>query len=519
MEFIRQNLFIVVLAVVSLVAAGTLMGLNYTASGQVEQELKERQAISGQIRSFNGVPINKKYLQDLQARVVELEKIAQVVAQEHRQANQKGYSVIELTANIEGKTQKVPAFPVEKQYAQAGDLYWKFIESYIAELRALRESLSPVTMFKPEEITLEIRNWTQLLEQERSQDEMLRKKQEAEKASTAPAGNSPTQSPNYDVGPMGGMNPMGSMGYGGGGGLTGMGTPDINARANSLAMRQMMVRQASSGAMFVAPDAFDQVFNEPVTSGPFSRLWEAQINLWVQKDVLNAISETNRQALTAARMRNPAAKAEVLNSAIKRVVKIAVDEQYFTNVSNTGPSSASPSTGSPGGGSMGPMGPMGSMGPMGPMGGGAAPSSFGGTPNVAGGSSLGMTHHVCTKDYDVIQYRFTVIMPSRYIPLLEMNLMRQNHHTILKIDIGQQQPEQVVANANNIQVPYYYGPDSVVEVTFSGELLLLTSWERGTFDSVENKWTSPPLVPVEILQGLQNAPNVLRPEDIRRLKK
>jgi hypothetical protein len=64
-------------------------------------------------------------------------------------------------------------------------------------------------------------------------------------------------------------------------------------------------------------------------------------------------------------------------------------------------------------------------------------------------------------------------------------------------------------------IPPYYGPDAVIEVTFRGELLLLTSWERGKYNSTDNKWDSPPLMPKEVLAALPAS--ALRTEDAKRL--
>jgi len=67
---------------------------------------------------------------------------------------------------------------------------------------------------------------------------------------------------------------------------------------------------------------------------------------------------------------------------------------------------------------------------------------------------------------------------------------------------------------------YYYGIDPVVKVTMECELLLLTAWERGTYDQETEEWSQeyPPLVPVEVLRSLQEvAPEALRSGDIKRL--
>ena len=67
---------------------------------------------------------------------------------------------------------------------------------------------------------------------------------------------------------------------------------------------------------------------------------------------------------------------------------------------------------------------------------------------------------------------------------------------------------------------YYYGTDPVVQVDITGELLLLTSWQRGSWDGENNKWSEefPPLMPLEVLQSLNDtASDAIRDEDRRRL--
>ena len=66
---------------------------------------------------------------------------------------------------------------------------------------------------------------------------------------------------------------------------------------------------------------------------------------------------------------------------------------------------------------------------------------------------------------------------------------------------------------------YYYGADPVLEVTLYGELLLLTSWERGTVDDETEEWVLPPLMPDEVLASIQGrTEDAMREEDVARLE-
>ena len=57
-----------------------------------------------------------------------------------------------------------------------------------------------------------------------------------------------------------------------------------------------------------------------------------------------------------------------------------------------------------------------------------------------------------------------------------------------------------------------------MSVTIRGELLLLTAWERGTWNEKENTWALPPLMPRQMLErfSAQGRSAALRQEDTRR---
>jgi hypothetical protein len=155
---------------------------------------------------------------------------------------------------------------------------------------------------------------------------------------------------------------------------------------------------------------------------------------------------------------------------------------------------------------------------------GAMPGAMpgGGGSSGASGGAIGLTGHYSCPDYDVVQYTFTVIMPLRYVVALEENLLRQNYHTILKVDLAPLTGEANAA-AGSVQVSYYYGSDALAQVTFRGEMLLLTSWQRGAPDTTAGatpgKWLVEPLIPADVLKSqLQGAPDALRDVDKARIK-
>jgi hypothetical protein len=225
-------------------------------------------------------------------------------------------------------------------------------------------------------------------------------------------------------------------------------------------------------------------------------LWQAQLNLWVQGDIIEAINAANDYATAQARAKEP----NVVSSAVKRLVKIRVDRDYCLA---PGSAAGAPAGGTSGGGGGTSGFHIGSAEPS------AAPS--GGTSE----ESLDLTQHYSNKDYDVIHYQFTVVMPARFIPALESCLMQRNIHTVLKVEVTPLSAVTETPATGMVAIPPYYGPDAVIEVTFQGELLLLTSWERGKYDSTKSTWDSPPLMPKEVLTALPSS--ILRLEDAKRL--
>jgi len=132
------------------------------------------------------------------------------------------------------------------------------------------------------------------------------------------------------------------------------------------------------------------------------------------------------------------------------------------------------------------------------------------------GSAENLTQRVSGPRHDVKHYRFTVIMDTRWLPKLLKNLLARNHHTVLDLSVE--------AVDHDEADPHYYGTDPVMAVTITGELLLLTDWERGTWlrDPKTGKggWSKefPPIMPEQVLQELRAGdPLALREEDKARL--
>jgi hypothetical protein len=481
MQFIKQNLFLVIVGAVLLVGGGILLAMGYQKADDKDQKVQERQKVADDI---HGIPTGgfiklserpgqkPQQIKDLEARLGELKDEDEKVRAECANWNSRTYKVLQMQNKVGGKEQSVSAFPDVEQFKNAS-LVLLFKNTYRKELGKLLATMSPVVPITQEQLDSEIKNHRTRLEQDALREAATRKKKIA---STKPATSEP------------------------GGEETGT-VMDFSGRAQEEAVKALMLRQATQGGkIYVAPGALDSIFGESIEpSATPAELWHAQLNLWVQGDIVQAISDANEES---ARLVG-AKQGTVLTSAVRRLIKIKVDADYCHGP-NVGGAPASPTGGGTGGFRVP---------------GAAEP----GAPSGASEENWAFTQHYCNADYDVLQYQFTVAMPARYIPTLESCLMQRNFHTIVKVDIanlttGAQAAAAAapVAGAAKADIiPPYYGPDAVMEVTFRGELLLLTSWERGKYNSTDKKWELPPLMPKDVLAGLPR--QALRSEDNLRL--
>lgn len=230
-------------------------------------------------------------------------------------------------------------------------------------------------------------------------------------------------------------------------------------------------------------------------------LWMAQVGLWIQKDIAEAIHRTNEHAQQNTLVNN--AKG-VPSSAVKRLVGTRI--RGYVLRSGTG---SSPGAG-PGGTALSAR----SAGTDGGIVYLALPGGSAGPPTLTG--------RACNKLYDVIHYDFTVIIPAAYLRRLYENLRLQNFHTVIDVVIGAPGTEtgRGAATARAQGDSYcYYGTGPVVEATIVGELLLLTEWTRGRWDAKKKIWDKdyPPLVPEQFLARISRDPEALREEDKTRI--
>jgi len=242
---------------------------------------------------------------------------------------------------------------------------------------------------------------------------------------------------------------------------------------------------------------------------------------------LNAAASEKEIVLDVARL--PQGENSVFASGVRSLENIRVNRTYVTSAASSGGRSSTPSSSGSSRGSMGPSSPP----PMGPQG-GYGPDPYGGgygmqqtTAAPTGPSTAGFTGRGSSKDYDVVHYSFTVIMPPQRILDLTKALYSLGFHTVLNVEFSAMSASTAAlssgarssaATSDGSMVPLYYGPGPMARVTISGELLLPTALQRGVFSTTDNAWTVQPLVPYEVLADLQGrAADALRPEDVKRV--
>ncbi len=437
MDFLRNNIFYVILIVAVLLIGGTMAYIYVGKTAQYDEQFATRKALEGKIKSKKR-PVNPKVV-DAQRKMVEaIEDGGMKVKQRSEKLNRKDPMAIQsLTGEM------VLAFPLSTEpFGNIGNLNYAFTEQYIKQIGALSKELDPT---KAPSETETIR----FIEDSRS---AIINQHKAEIRAAQATGETPPE-------------PL---------------TPEqIDIKANEQGKISSILAQSTGGAIYADPSVFDPVFSAPSTLAGQSDLWMAQLNLWVQQDIVKAIAATNNEALAGA---DPKKKLTVATSLVKRLISIDVNESYFD-----GKGMSSGSTGR---------------------------SSSSGSSDERGRSSRSdsfeeeeeeddeisesilaptLTERVTGQEYDVILYSFTVIMPTRHIPALEAQLQRLTYHAVLK--------DSFVMSIEGSDSLYYYGPEPVAEVTIEGEMLLLSSWVRD-------------LMPIEALDLLPAG--ALRPEDQQR---
>lgn len=454
MQFLKQNLFLIALAGGVVILGGLLLVLGSGWTKDIEAQFEKRQAVSADLRPLRGAPyVNNETVGRQRQRAEGMATAVERVRQWSIEQNRNGYEVMQLPVRGEDGTRRViPAFPMEehREEYRYGARYTA-TQVYREELASLLELLTPTAPPTDSEIQAEVQ-----LARQRLRDQLARE------GGAAPPPGTPRP---------GDFNPGGPTGRAPGDPGQEL-PPELTQQAQEEGTLAARVRAASRGLVYAQLDNLDVYFAVERGDARDTELWESQINLWIQQDIVNAIRQTNAEVLGEGADALP---VSVMNAAVKQLVSIDVTEQYVL------PAGASPGPGGRAGGTWG--------APQGP--------------------SL-LTGETSEQEYDVVRYSFTVVMPTRHLPALMRNLQAQAYYKVTRTDLRRPEPEEMPA--------YFYGTDPVMVVTIQGEQLLLTEWERGTYDSSAQAWSEqyPPLIPVAVLKLMPS--NILRQADSTRVR-
>jgi hypothetical protein len=519
MRFVRENLFLIVVAAIVLLGGGGMVATCFIVSQDIQKAADIRGEMDQTLEDLKGRGSNAAMVTDAEKRVKAIQEAAGKVASLCIEWNRKNLPVLQL--QIPESDTTVPAFPIDEQLYRDHGLGYVFTKTYMEATQSLLDSLRPTTPPTEGEIQSQQLQWQnhlmqrKLVEVEKSAPSGGAKPATGLPSSGQPTGVAPAFGPS--AGPLIPLPPqdLAAPGASGQPGSPPIADASVEAQAREKGRESAVLMKARRGAIYVDSSALDMVFREEVPNPTNASLWQAQLNLWVTADLLAAINATNEEAFAKAEREGKS--RDVLTAAVKRLIRIEVNEDYIP------PSAEAVATPTP-------------------------VRRYSGdeesledekttrTVTVGGGGVVGgkdsasvLTRRGSSRDYDVLHYTFVVVMPTQYLPALERHLMARNYHTILNVQIRPPESSFLGGGTGEYGTPqatsgfYYYGTEPVVQVEISGELLLLTAWERGTWNARDSKWSEqfPPLIPVEamMLQYPNQDSPALRPEDASRISR
>lgn len=479
MNFIRNNTFLVICIVVTVVAIGGLIFWNMGAEKEVKSRLDQRSSVASKVRSFSRSPFaNERTIKAEDEKNKRILEQFRKVRQTNDKYNSATFSMIQVLLP-EGDV--IPALPYNEELWKSKSLGYRYIEAYHKSLDKLLVSLSPAHPGTQKDISDKAESIQDRLEQE---------KRILDKDTATPKHTGARD--------LGGM-PLGMPVQGRSGGEK----KTLSKEAEIEAFQAIRVQQASRGVVFAKTDVLDVMFprEKAVPVSP-QNIYDSWVSFNIQANVIKAINTTNQQAFDA--QKTPKDNRNVTTAAIKRLYKIQVKPR---KVSKT---QASPTTI-------------------------RRPGRRRIVPTVlVEPRADSLTGARTDKIGSVVQYAFSVLMRTSDLPLLEKALIHENYHVILSEEITPHFDSSLIGfeqvfvgdrdetslrgkkdQEDKDESYYYYGTDPVRVVTILAEIRMLSGWTRGTWDEKTEKWNIAPLMPIEVLKELSSA--ALRPEDRKRM--
>lgn len=506
MRVLKENLFLVCVIGVTLVGAVVLYLLAQGPSEDFDKLAAERSTLSEQMTALANAKLFIKQIEQDQFRLTGIKNLRNKVEADALKFNVgDGVGAHKVMNFASG-----PAIPIDSaRYAR--ETLW--MEWPKAQRDRMMELLAPLKITAPP-TDLEYRAELDIL------------------APPTPAGA--PGAPSYEPGeprpydPM--RDPMIRPGVAPGAPVmsgTGTNTAPTGPRPEEQALINVVLGKSQKGLVYADENSVFIGLSSDVRYNDWE-YWLAQVSQWVQQDVVRAIAQTNEEAsrLIAGQ------EVGVANSAVKHLVRTKVFGYLVKRSAVAG------AAGGPGGG-----GPA-----MGDMSGASGSGSYIAITGQTSAEAPQLTGRTTNKLYDVVHYEFTVVMSAKQIQRLYRALESVNYHTIVDVRMGPALSQFAFVPSAAAGAPmgmavagdrggmgtaarnawFYYGADPVMEVTITGEMLLLSDWTRGRWEervepgakAATKGWSAqyPPLMPVDMLKQIsQRDSEALRPEDIERM--
>lgn len=509
MEFIRNNLYYVVLTGIVVVVGAIVVVVGAGAGGTVDEQLQVRQGIDASLaRLARQEPVTVGVVDAEEGRVKKIREQKKVVEAGTIKWNKGDYPMFQATQRdgqpfpafredpkIEGKfTREKYAEWKKAEEGLQKELYYQHTADYLEVLdKLLREqwrmTTTPTGDAMYGEKLLRERRLKAEADARKKQEEM-RAREEMRKAAAAEKSGQPARVAAEDrkvVHQMAGV----------------LESPE--AMAEKQAREKLSIDYSERGWIYATRDETNPIAGfEPVLQpGGRMRLYQAWVHTRVVRDVAVAFRQTVEDVLK----RDPAnkgvanvlEKATVAQSPIKQLLGIRLHSEGL------------PYTGGQ------------AVYTRGGHAGILAPAAAGGAAGKAAAPTL--TGRATNQQFDVIRYAVDVVMDERYLGDLQRNLYRQNDHCVLNIQVEHVSPTAgarggagafaegrgeigsgAPGGAAKIDMSLcYYGTDPVAYVTIEGELLMRADWTRA-------------LMPEEMLAEIRRSlPSAMRTEDMTRL--
>lgn len=495
MNLIRQFLYETILIAVVIIVCPILLFLGMS-SGSVAQENREEIAkLLSQTRTIQGV--SEAQLKVKKENVEKIKKSAEEVDQRALEENKENFDVLQVEVGIDN-TQQFPMFPWDRTRSIELDA-WRAVRSAFDRLKSdpaftrppYVESIQDEYEKRLARLTLINDRKRKLLAPEEGEEDRRPGRFGLDRRDRRSEGNLELEEGKRNVF----VTEDGQE-------IVILTPTQLETQAKREALFRYALQSARGGMLYIDDEAFarsrpgldldssdrrdretrfeglDFQIDGDLSDAPSELqgllLWREQVRLWVCKDVINAILETNREHVRKmAESSDLPLEQSVLTAPIKRLVWIDCTGEFYTGF----PVDESQERVDLDEREWGPEGP---------------PEDFFEQKSTPEARTI--TGDVSNEEYDIVRYRFVVVMNPGQIGMLQRSLAKRNYHSVLGL--------KAEAAGNNLQMPgirdrrdrrddrteeptltrsdvRYYGAEPVMQVTFDVQLRLLTEWVRG----------------------------------------